>query len=158
MLGHLSLAVLTLVFLHACINAPAPRATRPATQAETAPQGLPRYDAERVYADFTAHDPQALEKYRKTPFVVSGWLQKIHPVGHTELQLDLKAASPAQPVRARLKSDLACERGQRCPEQVALDTLPRGFKVYLKCNEATLQGATPTVGDCVLTGGPGPVE
>ncbi|MDH2239942.1 hypothetical protein N5K27_26965 [Pigmentiphaga sp. GD03639] len=153
MYRRLSLLVLALVTLHACSKSP-PDPLPSAVPSATA-DGPPRYDAELVYVDFAGRDPRALEKYSKGPFIVTGRLQKVHIVGTGELQLDLKAADPAHPVRVRLKSDPACDGGRDCPEQVALDTLPRGFKVYLECERATLENGTPTVAGCVLTGAPG---
>ncbi|MPS27606.1 MAG: hypothetical protein E2576_11240 [Alcaligenaceae bacterium] len=152
MYRRLPLLVLALVSLLACTKSP-PDPPPPATPAAAA-DGPPRYDAELVYADFTARDPRALEKYRKAPFIVTGRLQKIHALDTGELRLDLKAADPAHPVRVWLKSDPACDGARRCPEQAALDTLPRGFKVYLECGRAMLEGDTPTVAECVLTGAP----
>jgi len=155
MFRRLPLVVLVLAALYACIDPPAPPSTAAAPSPGSQLHGLPRYDAELIYADFAAQDAEAIEKYRRAPFVVTGRLQKIHATGTRELQLDLKASDPAHPVRAWLKSDLACDGGHRCPEQVALDMLPRGFKVYLECSRADLEGGTPTVAGCVLTGGPG---
>jgi len=152
---RLPLIVLALSFMYACTDASVPpqAAGRPAAAA--AAEGPPRYDAELIYADFTASDPQVLEKYRRTPFLVTGRLQKIHAAGVSELQLDLKAADPAHPVRVRLKSDPACDDTRRCPDQIALNTLPRGFKVYLECGRADVEDGTPTVAECVLTQAPG---
>lgn len=155
MLCRLPFLVLALSSLYACTDASIPphAAERPTTAA--APASPPRYDAELIYADFTARDPQALEKYRRTPFLVTGRLQKIHAAGIGELQLDLKAADPTHPVRVRLKSDPACDDTQPCPDHVALNALPRGFKVYLECGRAGMEDGTPTVAECVLTGAPG---
>ncbi|RZS78567.1 hypothetical protein [Pigmentiphaga kullae] len=153
MYRRLPLLVLALVSLYACSKSPPD--SLPAAAPAASADGPPRYDAELVYVDFTARDPRALEKYRQGPFIVTGRLQKVHIVGAGELQLDLKAADPAHPVRVWLKSDPACDGGRDCPEQVALDTLPRGFKVYLECERATLQDGMPTVADCVLTGASG---
>ncbi|VCU71348.1 hypothetical protein PIGHUM_03429 [Pigmentiphaga humi] len=150
MLLRLLAPFLILPMLWACSDA-SPAASAHASSPRH--RSLPRYDAELLFVELASQDPDELDKYRDGPFIVTGRLQKIHADG-PELQLDLKAADPEHPVRARLKADGACS-GANCPEPVALDTLPRGFKVYLECTSARLDAGLPTVNGCVLTDGPG---
>jgi len=150
--------LLILAGMVAC-SATLPRAAAPVGAAAAAPHrivrpapsGPPRYDANALYADLMASKAQAPEKYRHAPFLVVGWLQKIRAIGTTEIQMDLRTAG-SQPVRVRLKADDDCGAGSACGRKpVALSSLPHGFQITLRCEQADLTDGVPTVAGCVLT-------
>jgi hypothetical protein len=144
------IVLLILAGIVACTaNLPHASATVGAATPLSAPPGLPRYDANAIYTDLAGTDGQELDKRWQTPFIVTGWLQKIHAIGTTEIQVDLKTAGE-QPVRVHLKSHDDCS-GPACTRPGALDALPRGLHLTLQCDRASVADGVPTVSGCVLT-------
>ncbi|GAA4342989.1 hypothetical protein GCM10023144_45510 [Pigmentiphaga soli] len=122
--------------------------------APAAPDTPALYDAELLYADYRENPGAADRRYAGRVFTVTGRMQRVVPAAGGAVEMDLKAADPAAPVRAQLAPMQACAAGTPCAAADAVAPLMRGAKVYLRCTGGGPGARVPTLLDCVLADPP----